>query len=161
MRFLARLFDIFSRIISGRTIQSNIPSVSVHDLKDIVKSKRNILVIDVRTDPEFIEGHLPFADDLIPYDYLKYNMGRIPIDKSSEIYFFCRIGRRSGIATSYLISQGYINVYNVSGGIIEKGVVIKGSVLVGNDTKIYSGCYIVGPVVIGDGCEIGPNACIF
>ncbi|MEA3458902.1 MAG: bifunctional sugar-1-phosphate nucleotidylyltransferase/acetyltransferase [Candidatus Thermoplasmatota archaeon] len=47
------------------------------------------------------------------------------------------------------------------GGIIEKGVVIKGSVLVGNDTKIYSGCYIVGPVVIGDGCEIGPNACIF
>lgn len=48
-----------------------------------------------------------------------------------------------------------------TGGIIEKGVVIKGPVLVGNDTKIYSGCYIVGPVVIGDGCEIGPNACIF
>ena len=48
-----------------------------------------------------------------------------------------------------------------TGGIIEKGVVIKGHVSVGNDTKIYSGCYIVGPVVIGDGCEIGPNVCIF
>lgn len=118
MRFLTRLFDIFSKIISGRTIQSNIPSVSVYELKDIVKSERKILVIDVRTEPEFIEGHLPFADDLISYDCLKYNMDRIPIDKSSEIYFFCRIGRRSGIATEYLISQGYINVYNVSGGII-------------------------------------------
>jgi len=48
-----------------------------------------------------------------------------------------------------------------TGGIIEKGVIIKGPVLVGNDTKIYSGCYIVGPVVIGEGCEIGPNVCIF
>jgi glucose-1-phosphate thymidylyltransferase len=46
-------------------------------------------------------------------------------------------------------------------GIIEKGVTLKGPVSVGKDTKIYSGCYIVGPVIIGDSCEIGPNACIF
>lgn len=47
------------------------------------------------------------------------------------------------------------------GGIIERGVTMKGAVSVGKDTKIYSGSYIVGPVVIGEGCEIGPNACIF
>jgi glucose-1-phosphate thymidylyltransferase len=47
------------------------------------------------------------------------------------------------------------------GGVIEKGVTIKGDVSIGKDTKIYSGCYIVGPVIIGEGCEIGPNACIF
>ncbi len=46
-------------------------------------------------------------------------------------------------------------------GIIEKGVIIKGNVSIGKDTKIYSGCYIVGPVVIGESCEIGPNSCIF
>ena len=46
-------------------------------------------------------------------------------------------------------------------GTIEKGVVIKGAVLIGKDTTIYSGCYIVGPVVIGECCEIGPNTCIF
>jgi glucose-1-phosphate thymidylyltransferase len=47
------------------------------------------------------------------------------------------------------------------GGTIEKDVIIKGDVSIGKDTKIYSGCYIVGPVIIGEGCEIGPNACIF
>ena len=47
------------------------------------------------------------------------------------------------------------------GGIIEKGVVIKNDVSIGKDTTIYSGCYIVGPVIIGEGCEIGPNVCIF
>ena len=46
-------------------------------------------------------------------------------------------------------------------GIIEKGVTMKGAISVGKNTTIYSGCYIVGPVVIGEGCEIGPNACIF
>jgi len=46
-------------------------------------------------------------------------------------------------------------------GVIEKGVSLKGPVAIGKDTKIYSGCYIVGPVVIGDSCEIGPNTCIF
>ena len=47
------------------------------------------------------------------------------------------------------------------GGTIEKGVVIKNDVSIGKDTTIYSGCYIVGPVIIGEGCEIGPNVCIF
>jgi glucose-1-phosphate thymidylyltransferase len=46
-------------------------------------------------------------------------------------------------------------------GVIEKGVTMKGAVSIGKDTAIYSGCYIVGPVIIGSGCEIGPNACIF
>ncbi len=47
------------------------------------------------------------------------------------------------------------------GGTIEKGVTIKNDVSVGRDTTVYSGCYIVGPVIIGEGCEIGPNVCIF
>lgn len=46
-------------------------------------------------------------------------------------------------------------------GVIEKGVNVKGLVSIGKNTKIYSGCYIVGPVIIGDNCEIGPNVCIF
>jgi glucose-1-phosphate thymidylyltransferase len=47
------------------------------------------------------------------------------------------------------------------GGTIEKGVTIKNDVSVGKGSIIYSGCYIVGPVIIGEGCEIGPNVCIF
>ncbi|MDH7517875.1 MAG: sugar phosphate nucleotidyltransferase [Candidatus Thermoplasmatota archaeon] len=46
-------------------------------------------------------------------------------------------------------------------GLIEKNVTIKGNVSIGNYTKIYSGSYIIGPAIIGEGCEIGPNVCIF
>ena len=47
-----------------------------------------------------------------------------------------------------------------SGGTIEAGVSLKGQVSVGKDTVIRSTSYIVGPVVIGDGCDVGPNVCL-
>jgi len=46
------------------------------------------------------------------------------------------------------------------GGTIETGVSLKGQVSVGKDTVLRSNSYIVGPVVIGGGCDIGPNVCI-
>ncbi|MEE8194567.1 MAG: bifunctional sugar-1-phosphate nucleotidylyltransferase/acetyltransferase [Dehalococcoidales bacterium] len=46
------------------------------------------------------------------------------------------------------------------GGTIEAGAAVKGLVSVGENTVIRSGSYIVGPVVIGRGCEIGPGVCM-
>ena len=45
-------------------------------------------------------------------------------------------------------------------GTVEKGATIKGDVVVGENSLIRAGCYIVGPVSIGKNCEIGPNAVI-
>ena len=43
-------------------------------------------------------------------------------------------------------------------GQVEEGVHISGNVSIGANTIIRSGCYLVGPVIVGDGCEIGPNS---
>ncbi|MFC1956040.1 bifunctional sugar-1-phosphate nucleotidylyltransferase/acetyltransferase [Chloroflexota bacterium] len=45
-------------------------------------------------------------------------------------------------------------------GEVEENVVMKGAVCVGKNTVIRSGSYIVGPVVIGQDCGIGPNCFI-
>lgn len=45
-------------------------------------------------------------------------------------------------------------------GTIEKGVTIRGRVVIGEGSILRSGTYIRGPVVIGKGCEIGPNAAL-
>ncbi len=45
-------------------------------------------------------------------------------------------------------------------GTIEAGVSLKGLVSLGKDTVVRSNTYISGPVIIGNGCEIGPNVCI-
>jgi glucose-1-phosphate thymidylyltransferase len=46
-------------------------------------------------------------------------------------------------------------------GNIEEGAIIKGQVFIGEESAVRSGSYITGPVVIGKGCNIGPNVCIF
>lgn len=45
-------------------------------------------------------------------------------------------------------------------GEIEPGATLKGKVSVGRGTAVRSGSYIVGPVVIGEDCDIGPNCYI-
>ncbi|MBP1908823.1 bifunctional sugar-1-phosphate nucleotidylyltransferase/acetyltransferase [Methanolobus bombayensis] len=49
---------------------------------------------------------------------------------------------------------------DISKSRIEDGVSIKGDVSIGSNTTIRSGSYIVGPVIIGDNCDIGPNVVI-
>ncbi|MCZ7359638.1 MAG: sugar phosphate nucleotidyltransferase, partial [Candidatus Methanoperedens sp.] len=45
-------------------------------------------------------------------------------------------------------------------GRVEKGATIKGEVMIGENSIIRAGCYIVGPAVIGKNCDIGPNIVI-
>jgi glucose-1-phosphate thymidylyltransferase len=52
------------------------------------------------------------------------------------------------------------NIPNSKSGRIEHGAIIRPPVIIGDDTVIRSNTYIMGPTVIGSGCEIGPNTCI-
>jgi len=47
-----------------------------------------------------------------------------------------------------------------NGGEVEENVVIKGAVPIGENTVIRSGSYIIGPAIIGQGCDLGPNCYI-
>ena len=96
----------------------DIPVVSVQQLDQMISDGKDVLVIDVRTQPEYVQSRPEFITRQIPYDSLEYRMDELPSDTTSEIYFFCRSGRRSGIATLYLRSKGYVNSFNVEGGII-------------------------------------------
>jgi UDP-N-acetylglucosamine diphosphorylase/glucosamine-1-phosphate N-acetyltransferase len=45
-------------------------------------------------------------------------------------------------------------------GEVEMGATLKGKVCVGKNTILRSGSYVIGPVIIGDDCDIGPNCFI-
>lgn len=45
-------------------------------------------------------------------------------------------------------------------GIIEEGATVKGKVVLGENSVIRAGSYLVGPVVVGKDAEIGPNVTI-
>lgn len=60
-------------------------------------------------------------------------------------------------ANEFLLKRIKVKKIN---GTVEKGVVIKGRVIIGKNTIVKSGVYIEGPVVIGEDCNIGPNCYI-
>ena len=92
--------------------------ITVQELKAAADSGREFFLIDVRTDPEYAAGHLPFTDKLIDYRELPSLMNFLPQDKNTTIYLFCRSGRRSDISTEFLRKEGYANAFNVKGGIV-------------------------------------------
>lgn len=71
------------------------------------------LYVDVRTPQELSEGFAPYAVN-IPLNDLKARFGELPKDKDLLVY--CRSGRRSEIASKFLMDNGYTRVYNVLGG---------------------------------------------
>ncbi len=57
-------------------------------------------------------------------------------------------------------SAALMDISKKINGSIEENVIIKGDVKIGKGTRIRGGSFIEGPVIIGEGCDIGPNACI-
>ena len=87
-------------------------------IKKITNHDNNILLIDVRTKEELdeikIEGviNIDFYSDEFKNYLLK-------LDKYKTYYLICRSGRRSGIATSFMRDNGFKDIYNIKGGMIE------------------------------------------
>lgn len=70
------------------------------------------LLIDVRTEPEWKEGHLEGAI-LVPYEKIGEEIAKVAPDRKTKINLYCRTGRRSGIALDTLKALGYEDVTNL------------------------------------------------
>lgn len=70
------------------------------------------LIIDVRTEAEWREGHLDGAL-LIPYDTIGARIESVAPDKKAKVLLYCRSGRRSGIGLDTLKQLGYEDVTNL------------------------------------------------
>ncbi len=88
--------------------------VTVEQAKELVDTKPTLVILDVRTEPEFREGHIEGAVN-IPIDELEQRIGEM--DKNDEYLVYCRTGNRSTIAAQILFERGYSKVFNMAGGI--------------------------------------------
>ncbi len=82
---------------------------------EIVKDRSDVVLIDVREQWEYDEGHIPNVT-LIPINEIEDRLSEIPTDK--EVVFYCRSGPRSHQATELLLEKGFDNVHNLEGGIL-------------------------------------------
>ena len=72
--------------------------------------KNGATIVDVRTKPEFENGHIKGSKNL-PLGSLQQNLGKIK-NKNTPVITCCASGMRSSSAKNILIAQGYTEVYN-------------------------------------------------
>ena len=87
------------------------------EAKGIMDNEHNYIILDVRTEEEFAEGHVKDAI-LIPDSEITEKAEGILTDKEQQILVYCRSGRRSKNAANQLVELGYSNVKEF-GGIID------------------------------------------
>ena len=91
--------------------------ITAKEAKALMNIETNYVILDVRTEEEFIEAHIDGAI-LIPDYEISSKAESILTDKEQLILVYCRSGRRSKSAANELSTLGYTNVKEF-GGIID------------------------------------------
>jgi rhodanese-related sulfurtransferase len=76
--------------------------------------KGGVIIVDVREENEYNEGHIENAI-LLPVGQIEKDAQNILPDLQATIIVYCRTGRRSASAAEKLVKLGYENVYDLGG----------------------------------------------
>ena len=96
------------------TQKSEYGDVTVERASDLMDSKPELVVLDVRTQEEYDDEHIEGAI-LIPVQELEERIDEL--SKDDELLVYCRTGNRSGTAVSILQGNGFQKIYHMAGGI--------------------------------------------
>jgi thioredoxin 1 len=108
---------LFNSCSNGQT-QGTKTNLSATEFADKIKELPTATIIDVRTPDEFSKGHLANANN---YDWNgnEFDKQIAPLDKSKPVFVYCLSGGRSSSAANKMRSDGFKEVYELSGGIMK------------------------------------------
>ena len=92
-------------------------NITAEEAKQIMDIEEGYIILDVRTQEEYDQGHIPGAI-VISHEEIAEKAEKVLTDKDQLILVYCRSGRRSKIATEALVELGYTNIKEF-GGLID------------------------------------------
>jgi rhodanese-related sulfurtransferase len=95
--------------------KKNVKETNVADVKRRGDAGEKFVLVDVREDNEWANGHLPGAVHLGKGIIERDIVQRVP-DANAKIILYCGGGFRSALAAENLQKMGYANVESMDGG---------------------------------------------
>ena len=92
-------------------------NITAEEAKRIMDTEEGYIILDVRTQEEYDQGHIPGAI-VISHEEIAEKAEEVLTDKEQLILVYCRSGRRSKLAAEALVELGYTNIKEF-GGIID------------------------------------------
>ncbi len=96
---------------------SGVKFISQERVQEMLASGEEFTLLDVRTEKEYEDGHIPGSVLLPIEDIREGNVVMLP-DRNRKLVLYCRTGRRAEDAAVLLMDMGYSQVYSM-GGIVE------------------------------------------
>ena len=117
------LFLILSLLLFFYLHKESTPNPAIHTIptaqfREKIDQDSSKQLVDVRTALEYKRGHLKSSDNinyLVPGFKEKFKF----YDKKKPLYIYCRSGHRSSGAAEVLAEEGFTEIYELQGGILE------------------------------------------
>lgn len=97
--------------------EATVMNITAEEAKKLMDSESSYVILDVRTQEEYDQGHIPGAVLIPDYEIEQAAQDMLP-DKDQLILVYCRSGRRSKNAAQVLAELGYTNIKEF-GGILD------------------------------------------
>ena len=114
MKIVLTMFLVAILLVSCANSQEVYMNITPETAKQIMDTSKDYVILDVRTQEEFDQAHIPGAI-LIPNDQISAEAERVLMDKNQLILVYCRSGNRSKTASRILAELGYTNVMEFGG----------------------------------------------
>lgn len=88
--------------------------ISMSQAQQLMESEDDYIILDVRTQAEFAEKHIPGAINIPNETIGEEAIPQLP-DKGQLVLVYCRSGNRSKQASEKLVQLGYTNVVEFGG----------------------------------------------
>jgi rhodanese-related sulfurtransferase len=82
-----------------------------------MEEENGVQVLDVRTESEYLKGHLPNALNINIRDTAFHSRVLELLEKDRPVAVYCRSGNRSKVAGAILVDMGY-EVYELNSGVV-------------------------------------------
>ena len=96
------------------TSNSSFQDINSDELELMIK-KEDLVLLDVRTPTEYINGHLISAVNINYYGE-NFDDEIDKLDKLKPIVVYCKSGGRSSKSALKLVEKGFEKIYNLKGG---------------------------------------------
>ncbi len=106
------LFNLFKR-------------VDINVELEAMRSVENAVLLDVRTEEEYSDGHIPGSKN-VPVERIE-KVADVITDKNTPVYVYCLRGSRSASAVSAMEKMGYTNAKSIGGIASYKGKTVVGT----------------------------------
>jgi len=105
---------IWPGYLRGGSNSPKVEKITAQEVKEMLQKDKNVILLDVRTESEYRNGHIP-KSVLLPVTEIERKAVQKFPDRDKTMIVYCQSGSRSTRAAKILTKLGYSKVYNLGG----------------------------------------------